>query len=77
MKQEILTQFQGRNNVRHIVNDNGEESWLTPEISFRDETYAKGACKINTIENATKHVLLLFNNNDEEDYGKVCPQSYS
>lgn len=66
MKTEILNQFQGRYNVRHIVNDNGVESWLTQEISFGDETFAKGACKLNTVENETKHVLFLFNRDDEE-----------
>ena len=66
MKQEILTQFQGRNNVRHIVNDNGVESWITQEISFGDETFVKGACKLNTVENKSKHVLFLFNSDDEE-----------
>lgn len=66
MKTEILNLFQGRCNVRHHINDNGAESWLTQEISFGDEAYAKGACKLNTVENATKHVLFLFNSNDEE-----------
>lgn len=66
MKTEILNQFQGRYNVRHIVNDNGVESWLTQEISFGDETFAKGSCKLNTVENETKHVLFLFNRDDEE-----------
>ena len=63
---EILSQFQGRHNVRHIIGDNGTESWLTQEVSFGDETNEKGACKLNTVENATKHVLFLFNSNDEE-----------
>ena len=66
MKVISLDQFQGRSNVRHIINDNGVESWLTQEISFGDETFAKGACKLNTIENETKHVLFLFNSDDEE-----------
>lgn len=66
MKVISLDLFQGRSNVRHIINDNGVESWLTQEISFGDETFAKGACKLNTIENETKHVLFLFNSDDEE-----------
>lgn len=69
MKTELLNQFQGRYNVRHIVNDNGVESWLTQEISFGDETFVKGACKLNTVENETKHVLFLFNS-DAEEVGK-------
>ena len=66
MKVISLDQFQGRSNVRHIINDNGVESWLTQEISFGDETFVKGACKLNTVENETKHVLFLFNSDDEE-----------
>lgn len=65
-KKEILSHFQGKDNVRHYVNNNGAESWLTQEICFGDETTAKGACKLNTVENETKHVLFLFNSNDEE-----------
>ena len=66
MKIELLDSFEGKHNVRHIINDNGIESWLTQEKSFGDEAYAKGACKLNTVENETKHVLFLFNSNDEE-----------
>ena len=66
MKTEILNEFQGKRNVRHIIADNGTESFLTQGVSFADETIAKGACKLNTVENATKHILFLFNSNDEE-----------
>jgi hypothetical protein len=66
MKTEILNDFQGKHYVRHVISDNGTESWLTQEVSFADETCAKGACKLNTVENDTKHVLFLFNNEDEE-----------
>lgn len=66
MKTELLNEFQGKHNVRHIINDDGAESWLTQEISFGDETFLKGACKLNTVENETKHVLFLFNGDDEE-----------
>ena len=66
MKTKILNEFQGKHYVRHVISDNGTESWLTQEVSFADETCAKGACKLNTVENDTKHVLFLFNNEDEE-----------
>ena len=66
MQKGFLDSFEGKKNVWHIISDNGTESWLTQEISFVDETYAKGACKLNTLENQTKHVLFLFNNKDEE-----------
>lgn len=66
MKREIIDLFEGKENVTHIINDNGAESWQTQEISFGDETFVKGACKLNTVENETKHVLFLFNSDDEE-----------
>ena len=66
MKTEILNEFQGKQNVRHIISDNGSECFLTQEVSFADETTAKGACKLNTVENEDKHVLFLFNSNNEE-----------
>jgi hypothetical protein len=66
MKVEILSEFQGRRNIRHIISDNGAEIFLTQGVSFADEITAKGACKLNTVENATKHVLFLFNDKNEE-----------
>lgn len=66
MKKEILDQFEGKTNVCHIISDNGSETWLSQPISFADETWAKGACKLNTVENETKHVLFLFNDKNEE-----------
>ena len=66
MTKELLNQFQGKENVWHIISDNGIECWLTQEVSFADETCAKGACKLNTVENETKHVLFLFNDKNEK-----------
>ena len=66
MTKELLNQFQGKENVWHIISDNGIDCWLTQEVSFADETCAKGACKLNTVENETKHVLFLFNDKNEE-----------
>ena len=66
MKREILDQFQGKENVIKITSDSGTVSYLTQIRSFDDETYALGACKLNTIENDKKHVLFLFNSDDEE-----------
>lgn len=66
MQKEFLDSFEGKKNVWHIILDNGIENWLTQEISFADETCAKGACKLNTVENETKHVLFLFNDKNEE-----------
>lgn len=66
MTKELLNQFQGKENVWHIILDNGIENWLTQEVSFADETCAKGACKLNTVENDKKHVLFLFNDRNEE-----------
>lgn len=66
MQKEFLDSFEGKKNVWHIISDNGTESWLTQQVSFADETCAKGACKLNTVENETKHVLFLFNDRNEE-----------
>lgn len=66
MRKDFLDSFEGKKNVWHIILDNGIENWLTQEVSFADETCAKGACKLNTVENETKHVLFLFNDRNEE-----------
>lgn len=63
---EILSLFQGKNNVRHISSDNGSVCWLTQERSFGDVVYEVGACGLNTVENEKKHVLFLFNDEDKE-----------
>lgn len=61
MTRETLATFEGKNNVTHIISDNGSESWLTSSSTFADETNRLGACKLNTIENEKKHVFFLFN----------------
>jgi hypothetical protein len=66
MKREVINLFQGRENVTHVISDNGTESYLTQSRSFSDEVSQLGACKLNTLETETKHVLFLFNSNDEE-----------
>ena len=66
MKREILKQFQGKENITHVISDNGTESYLSQSRCFGDEAYAIGATKLNTVENEKKHVLFLFNSNDEE-----------
>lgn len=66
MTREILDHFQGKRNVTKIISDNGLVSYLTPSRSFADEASSLGASKLNTVENENKHVLFLFNKNDEE-----------
>ena len=66
MTRETLNSVENRNNVTKITSDNGSISYLTQSVSFGDETYAKGACKLNTVENEKKHVLFLFNAGDAE-----------
>lgn len=63
-----LPSFQGKENVIHLIYDNGTETWLTQKRSFGDEAYATQACKLNTVENENRHVhmLFLFNSKDEE-----------
>jgi uncharacterized protein YrzB (UPF0473 family) len=66
MKRELLNQFEGKANVTKIISDNGSECWFTQEISFEEETTAKGAVGLATVENEKKHVLFLFNDKNEE-----------
>lgn len=66
MTREILDQFQGKRNVTKYISNNGLVSYLTQSRSFADEASSLGACRLNTIENENKHVLFLFNKNDEE-----------
>ena len=66
MTRENLNSYQGENNVTKITSDNGSVSYLTQSISFGDEAYQTGACKLNTVENEKKHVLFLFNAGDAE-----------
>ena len=66
MTRETLSTFESKNNVSHIISDNGSESWLTSSSTFADETNRLGACKLNTVENEKKHVLFLFNSADAE-----------
>ena len=66
MTRETLNSFENRNNVTKITSDNGSMSYLTQSVSFGDEAYATGACKLNTVENEKKHVLFLFNSADAE-----------
>ena len=66
MTRENISSYQGENNVTKITSDNGSMSYLTQSVSFGDEAYATGACKLNTVENEKKHVLFLFNSADAE-----------
>ena len=66
MTREILDQFQGKRNVTKYISNNGLVSYLTQSRSFADEASSLGASKLNTIDNENKHVLFLFNKNDEE-----------
>lgn len=66
MKREILKQFQGKDDVTHIISDNGIDSYLSQPRSFGDEAYAIAATKLNTVENDKKHVLFLFDSDDNE-----------
>lgn len=64
-KSEILAFFQGKNNVNHIV-IKGIDVWISDIRSFDEEILRKGATKFNTFENERKHIMFLFNDNDEE-----------
>ena len=66
MTREAINNYQGENNVTKITGDNGSISYLTASTSFHDEAFRVGACKLNTVETATKHVLFLFNEANAE-----------
>lgn len=66
MKREVIEYFQGKRNVDHIINNNGVELYLTKARSFEIEASNLGACMYAKFENETKHVLFLFNKDDEE-----------
>ena len=66
MTRENINSYQGENNVTKITSDTGSVSYLTQSVSFGDEAYSTGACKLNTVENEKKHVLFLFNSADAE-----------
>lgn len=66
IKREILDYYQGKANVIHSVMADGRETWLSQEIPFTEEFDNKGASKVYTVENDKKHVLFLFNDNNEE-----------
>ena len=66
IKREILNYYQGKENVIHCAMADGREAWLSQEKLFTEEFNNIGASRLNTVENATRHVLFLFNSNNEE-----------
>lgn len=64
MKREILEQFQGKENVAHIISNNGIVSYITCPRSYSMETERVRAYKVRTIEEANKHLLLLMSSDD-------------
>ena len=66
IKRDTLNYYQGKTNVIHCVMADGREAWLSQERPFTEEFNNKGASKLNTVENDKKHVLFLFNDNNEE-----------
>ena len=66
IKRDTLNYYQGKTNVIHCVMADGREAWLSRERPFTEEFNNKGASKLNTVENDKKHVLFLFNDNNEE-----------
>lgn len=66
IKREILNYYQGKENVIHCAMADGREAWLSQEKLFTEEFNNIGASRLNTVENDKKHVLFLFNDNNEE-----------
>jgi hypothetical protein len=61
MTREIISTFEGKDNVTKITADNGSVSYLTASVTFTALADSEGAVGLNTFESPTKHVLFLFN----------------
>lgn len=66
MTKELLPYFEGRENVTCYTSDTGTKIYLTQAKPFREEAVRRGGCKLNTLENDTKHILFLFDSQDRE-----------
>ena len=66
MTKELLPYFEGKENVTCYTSDTGAKIYLTQAKPFREEAVRRGGCKLNTLENDTKHVLFLFDSQDRE-----------
>jgi hypothetical protein len=62
---EILPEYKGMKDVIKKTHKDGTVLYHTHEYPFTDEAYAKGACKLNVVDNEFGHYLHLFNSKNE------------
>ena len=62
---EILPEFKGMKDVIKKTHMDGTVLYQTHEYPFTDEAYAKGACKLNVVDNEFGHYMHLFNSEDK------------
>ena len=60
-----VAEFKGRNNVTEIINGN-KVNYLTPSVSFEQETNNIGATQLASYHSDTKHVLFMFDDKGAE-----------
>lgn len=60
MTRETISNFQGRENVTKVTNDNGAVSYLTQSETLAQVSYNKGADDYAIYEGEKKHVFFLF-----------------
>ena len=62
---EILPEFKGMKNVIKKTHMDGTIIYHTHEYPFTDEAYARGASKLNVVDNVFGHYMHLFNSKNE------------
>lgn len=60
MTRETISNFQGRENVTKVTNDNGAVSYLTQSQTLAQVAYEKKADDYAIYEGEKKHVFFLF-----------------
>ena len=64
IKDENIDSFQGKANVRHIISNNGNVSYITCPRSYSIEIERVKAYQMRTIEEANNHFILLVSSDD-------------
>ena len=62
---EILPEFKGMKDVIKKTHTDGTVLYHTHEYPFTDEAWARGACKLNVVDNEFGHYMHLFNSKNE------------
>ena len=62
---EFIPEFNGMKDVIKKTYTNGRIIYHTREYPFIEEAHAKGACKLNVVDNVFGHYVHLFNSKNE------------